>query len=143
MAGQVVEITDRITYYHTLVTLQQADGLFIPGSDAPRYTASKIYSYLLTSKPVLVIFNRESPAISVLRKYGVQQVYDYDTVTQENIYSFLLSLANGLPESAQYNTLAVSKYSAWQMTRNQCDLFDSITAEKNQIELVRTNLTTR
>ncbi|HEY9196635.1 MAG TPA: hypothetical protein VIM77_10230, partial [Mucilaginibacter sp.] len=34
---QVTEITGRISYYHTLVTLQQADALFIPGSDDPKY----------------------------------------------------------------------------------------------------------
>ena len=41
--NSVIEITDRISYYHALATLQKADVLFIPGSDGPGYTASKIY----------------------------------------------------------------------------------------------------
>jgi hypothetical protein len=64
--SQVVEITARIGYYHTLTTLQQADALFIPGSDDPQYTASKIFPYLLTNKPLLAIFNSKSSALNIL-----------------------------------------------------------------------------
>lgn len=63
----VIEVTDRISYYHTLVTLQQADALFIPGSDDPNYTASKLYPYLLTKKPLLAILHPNSPAVEVLK----------------------------------------------------------------------------
>jgi len=131
VAESVVEITDRISYYHTLITLQQADALFIPGSDDPKYTASKIYPYLLTQKPLLAIFNKASSAINIMKEYGVKQVYDYETVTQANINTFLSSLINGSPEPPQYHAEAVNKYSARQMTINQCKLFDSVTGGEN------------
>ncbi len=66
--ASIVEITGRISYYHTLVTLQQADALFIPGSEDPKYTASKIYPYLLVKKPLLAIFNEKSSAAAILRQ---------------------------------------------------------------------------
>ncbi|WP_439697056.1 hypothetical protein ACFGVS_00840 [Mucilaginibacter sp. AW1-7] len=131
VAESVIEITDRISYYHALITLQQADALFIPGSDDPKYTASKIYPYLLTPKPLLAIFNKASSVINIMKEYGVKQVYDYETVTDANISTFLSSLTNGSPEPPQYHAGAVNKYSAKQMTINQCKLFDSVTGGKN------------
>ena len=127
---QVVEITDRISYYHTLLTLQQADGLFIPGSDDPSYTASKIYPYLLTQKPLLAIFNPASSAISVLKEYGAKHVYDYETITSEDIDRFILETTADSP-IIQYNAEAIEKYSARQMTLNQCLLFDKVIDGKN------------
>ena len=128
---QVVEITNRISYYHTLITLQQADALFIPGSDDPKYTASKIYTYLLTQKPLLAIFNQASSAINILKEYGVMHVYNYDTVTNANVNEFLMALTNGDLELPQYDPKAVNKYSAQQMVLNQCKLFDKVISEQN------------
>ena len=66
LGDHVIEITNRISYYHTLNTLIAADALFMPGSDDPQYSASKIYPYLLTKKPLLAIFNENSNAIDTL-----------------------------------------------------------------------------
>jgi hypothetical protein len=127
--NQVIEITDRISYYHTLLTLQQADALFIPGSDDPKYTASKIYPYLLSLKPILAIFNKASSAITVMKEYGVENVFDYETVTGADIDAFLSSLSNGGLPSPRYDPQASDKYSAAQMTLNQCKLFDRVINE--------------
>ena len=122
--SQIIELTDRISYYHTLATLQQADALFIPGSDDPSYTASKIYPYLLTQKPLLGIFNAASSAIAILKELGAQHVYDYEHVTTQNINDFLLNLKDH--KTPLYNSEAINKYSAQQMTINQCRLFDLV-----------------
>jgi hypothetical protein len=131
VAGQVVEITDRISYYHTLATLQQADALFIPGSDDPKYTASKIYPYLLTQKPILAIFNAASSAINIMKEYGVNNAFDYDAITDSDINLFLAALLKDNHEQPQYNATIVNKYSAMQMAFNQCKLFDSVISGKN------------
>jgi len=130
VAGQVIEITDRISYYHTLATLQQAGAFFIPGSDDPKYTASKIYPYLLTQKPILAIFNKASSAINIMKAYGVEHIYDYDRVTDENIGAFLSALTNNKPALQIYNPDTLHKYSAQQMTFNQCKLFDTVISGK-------------
>ncbi|WP_244228149.1 glycosyltransferase [Mucilaginibacter kameinonensis] len=131
VTGYVTEITDRISYYHTLLTLKQADALFIPGSDDPKYTASKIYPYLLTQKPILAIFNASSSAIGIMKEYGVKQVYNYDTVTDDKINTFLLSIVQGNEPLPNYNEEAADKYSARQMTVEQCKLFDRVISGKN------------
>jgi hypothetical protein len=125
----VVETTDRISYYNTLLTLQQADGLFIPGSDDPNYTASKIYPYLLTQKPLLAVFNPKSSAIAILKEYGAKYVYDYETITPLNIDKFLSETIADTP--VQYNSEAIVKYSARQMALKQCLLFDKVIDGRN------------
>jgi len=126
--NNVVEITDRVSYYHTLVTLLGANALFVPGSDDPKYTASKIYPYLLTQKPLLAIFNSKSPAINILHEYGANQVYTYDNQedSQLKIYNFLRQIAKNDIALETYNPSAVKKYSAEHMTMRQCAFFDLV-----------------
>jgi hypothetical protein len=133
IGNSIIEITDRISYYHTLVTLQQADALFIPGSDDPKYTASKIYPYLLFKKPLLAIFNSQSSANRILREYGVTHVYNYNSSddVSTKIYGFLKRAINYDIAEFKYDDEAVNNYSAQNMTRNQCFLFDKIINGKN------------
>ncbi len=53
----VSEVTDRIPYFEALQCLLDAEALFVPGSDDPGYTASKIYPYILAQKPLLAVFH--------------------------------------------------------------------------------------
>lgn len=124
----VIEITDRITYYHALVTLQQADALFIPGSDDPNYTASKIYPYLLAKKPLLAIFNPKSPALNELKLCSAQYAYGYDDAPEldKNLHDFFLKLINGSFDPTEYDTQQLKQFSALQMTKRQCQLFNQV-----------------
>ena len=126
VAEQVIEITRRISFYHTLATLQQADALFIPGSDDAKYTASKIYPYLSTQKPVLAVFNKASSALKILEEYGVENAFDYETVKPEEIINFLLHVLNDNFKPQNYNANAIENYSARQMARQECALFDEV-----------------
>ncbi|MCC8425739.1 glycosyltransferase [Mucilaginibacter sp. UR6-11] len=128
IADHVIEITDRISYFEALATLQQADGLFIPGSDDPKYTASKIYPYLMARKPLLAIFNSHSPALQVLKDYDVPNVYSYDDTDGLDNYisDFLKLLAEKKIEAPVYNAAGVEKYSAQNITKKQCDLFNQV-----------------
>ena len=127
----VIEITDRISYYHTLVTLQKADALFIPGSDDPDYTASKIYPYLLTNKPLAALFNLQSPAYAVFKEYGVTDTYDFDTPDLEGRLSLFFSKILTGAADVHYSSSAAKKYSAKNMAIRQCDFFDKIIKSQN------------
>jgi len=129
--NSVIEITGRISYYHALISLQHADALFIPGSDDPNYTASKIHPYILVNKPLLAIFNPKSPAMGVLEEYGVKHVFDYDAPEDDAIYHFLKSLVQGRMKADHYSEAAIKKYSAENMTGRQCALFDKVVNGKN------------
>lgn len=124
----VIEITDRISYYHTLLTLQQADALFIPGSDDPKYTASKIYPYILAQKQLLAIFNKHSSAIDILKEYNAPHVFSFDSKDiKPQILLFLKKMLNKELTSPVYSPEALDKYSAENMTRRECLLFDTVT----------------
>jgi hypothetical protein len=126
VVSNVVEITDRISYYHTLLTLQQADALFIPGSDDPKYTASKIYPYLLTRKPLLAVFNENSNAVEAIKECTADTIIltfnDDASHLTDNLFQILTDWGNGLfkPLSLSEN---FKKYSSENLTGKQADLF--------------------
>lgn len=123
----VVEITDRIGYYHTLLTLKQASALVVPGSDDPSYTASKIYPYLLAGKPLLTVFSERSPANQVLAEYGSKYNYPAEGAgAHEAVAAFMDDVASGKVKEMEYNQAAQVKYGAAHMTRLQCELFRQV-----------------
>jgi subtilisin family serine protease len=124
LTNQVIEVTDRISYYHSLAVLMQADASFIPGSDDAKYTASKIYPYLLTRKPLLAVFNPQSSAIAILKDFGINTVYNYDDITPHNINDFLLALDGKSNLPISLSAEAVKHHLAQTKTKLQCDLFN-------------------
>ncbi|MFD0749297.1 glycosyltransferase [Mucilaginibacter calamicampi] len=129
----IVEITDRISYYYTLNTLQQADALFVPGSNDPNYTASKIYPYILMKKPLLALFHHCSPALAVLKEYGASFAYSYDETPdlQAKVVHFFAAVSTGTNEPVHYNEAARRKYDAVNRTEMQCVLFDEVIKMNN------------
>jgi len=125
VSGNVVELTDRISYYHALATLQQADALFIPGSDDPAYSASKDYPYLLTNKPLLAITHPQSPLVPILAAYGSCYTYSFnDGGAEEATGRFLVRLLNGQLPVPRYDSAAIQQYAAETLTGLQCALFE-------------------
>ena len=124
---QVIEITDRISYYHGLLTLMQADALFIPGSDDVRYTASKIFPYLLTKKPLLAIFNPLSSTVNILKNCTLNSVVlTFDQPEQDvfdNIYHILSNWGKGKFEPISLSA-SFEAFGAQQLTFKQTELFD-------------------
>jgi hypothetical protein len=106
--------------------LQKADALFIPGSDDPKYTASKIYPYLLTEKPILAIFNEKSNAVDAIKECtsdAIVLTFNNDAPhLADNLLQTLTDWANGL-----FKTISLSekfkKYSSKNLTGNQVELF--------------------
>ena len=66
----VDEDPDRLSYSGTLATLLRSDALIVFGSEEPAYTASKIYPYLLSGKPVLAILHERSQVVELIRAVG-------------------------------------------------------------------------
>jgi hypothetical protein len=128
LAEHVYEQTDRISYFETLAYLSHADGLVILGSDDPGYTASKIYPYILSKKPLLAIFNLKSSAASIIEDCNAGSVADIlDKVQAEKIIQdFLNNIAtpNFIPEQTNMENFSI--YSAEALTQKQCDLFNQI-----------------
>ncbi|MEO8614632.1 MAG: glycosyltransferase [Luteolibacter sp.] len=79
------EYPERIAMSTVLVCLQDASALMVLGTNDPGYTASKIYPYLLTRKPLLVGFHKSSSIHTLLAKVGgaVPLAFDDTTTTEE------------------------------------------------------------
>jgi hypothetical protein len=123
----VIEETDRLPYFHTLRCLKDAQALFIPGSDDPGYTASKVYPYVLARKPLLAVFHRNSSVVDVLRTTGAGRVVTFGddhnlNEVADEIYRQWFA-QRPLP-APQTNWNAFSPYTAREMTRTLCDVFD-------------------
>ncbi|HEY0579870.1 MAG TPA: glycosyltransferase [Candidatus Nitrosocosmicus sp.] len=126
----VTELTARIPFYQSLNTLADADGLFIPGSDDPKYSASKVYPYVQVRKPLLAIFHRNSNVVDFLRNCKIGTIVtfsDSQTSIQESIEQFLLNIYNGLNFNTEPDCAVFEQYSAKRMTEKQCRLFDEVT----------------
>ncbi len=128
IAAYVTEQTNRIGFYQTLFQLQSAHGLIIPGSDDPKYTASKIYPYILAEKPLLAIFNANSSAAEIILNCNAGIVANINN-NKENlnlIYNFLLNAAKQTQPKVSTNWANFKAYSAERMTENQCSLFNEV-----------------
>lgn len=123
--NNVIEITDRISFYHALATLQEADALFIPGSDDPGYSASKIYPYLLTRKPLIAVLNRNSNVVDMITECtsGVDlHTFPDDHIQAEPLYTTLRDWGMKSLQPIEL-TGGFNHYNAENLTKLQCELF--------------------
>ena len=124
----VTEQTDRISFYDSLYNLQLADALFIPGHEKPAYTASKIYPYIMTEKPILSVFNLESSAAQTLINCNVgyvANILDYESAIN-TIKDFLLNLTDNCLVNRNINWTEFEQYRARATTKRQCEVFNQV-----------------
>lgn len=130
VADLVEEYCDRIPYFEALQVLVDSDAILLIGSDDPGYTASKLYPCILTQKPMVAIFNKNSSVVSILQECQAGQVVTFQTGDQpQKLQSqiatqlnWLLSLNKG--HQTETNWSAFQPYTAREMTRKQCAIFD-------------------
>jgi hypothetical protein len=121
----------RVPYYEALRCLLDADFLAVPGSDDPRYTASKIYPYILARKPLLAVFNSQSSVVPLLEKTHAGSVVTFQANDQalqiaEKVFPLLTNLLQALPFTPNTDWKEFEPYRAREMTRRQCELFDLV-----------------
>lgn len=127
--GYVTESTSRVPYFGALRLLEEADFLLIPGSDDPRYTASKIYPYILAQKPMLAVFHRQSSVVDVLRKTNAANVVAFETNTDPTTLRSEVArqwsrLLERIPFTPDTDWAAFEPFTAREMTRKLCAFFD-------------------
>lgn len=127
----VTEHTDRIPYFQSLRLLRDADHLVIPGSDDPDYTASKLYPYILSRRPVLAVFNEHSSVVDILRTTGAGAAVTFDGSTAsddlaDDVLDAWTPLLDQLPYTPDTDWDAFQPYTAEAMTRRQVEVFDQV-----------------
>jgi hypothetical protein len=79
IVDHVDERPNRISYLNSLQVMLDSAALFMVGSDAPHYTASKVFPYILARRPLLAIFHEESSVVRTLRQTNSGQVVTFST----------------------------------------------------------------
>ncbi|HKP46616.1 MAG TPA: glycosyltransferase [Pyrinomonadaceae bacterium] len=125
----VRESTERIPYLEGLRCLLDADALIVPGSDDPSYTPSKIYPYILADKPLLAILHEASSAVKVIKQTNAGIVVTFSTHDKATDLSLTIEkswLRSTEPPSTVTNFEAFDTYSAREITRKHCEIFDRV-----------------
>lgn len=128
----VFEIPERISYQESLQKLASASMLIMPGSDDINYTASKLYPYILSKKPILAVFSNTSSVVEVLENTKAGEYVGFSTQKPQ-----ILLLANKLvekwknilqqiPFSPNTNWQAFEPFTAKEMTKKQANFFDKV-----------------
>jgi hypothetical protein len=129
VADAVEEHTDRIPYFQSLRLLRDADHLVVPGSDDPDYTASKLYPYILSRRPVLAAFNQNSSVVDILRETGAGTAVTFNGETSsedlaERVCETWTYMLERLPYTPETDWEAFQPYTAEAMTRRQVEVFN-------------------
>ena len=130
----VVEIPDRIPYFETLHLLLKADVLMVPGSTDETYTASKIYPYLFSNKPMLAVFHEKSSVCKIISETSKAKVVAFNqqlTESERNqkvmeCFLYLKEVFTNKITTSEVNMEGLEKYSALEATRQQTEFFDKI-----------------
>lgn len=67
----------RVSMLDAIQVMTDSHGLLALGSDAPHYTASKIFPSILAKRPVLALFHEQSSVVRIVRETEVGQVLTY------------------------------------------------------------------
>jgi glycosyltransferase involved in cell wall biosynthesis len=130
--GQVQVMPGRIGYLDALRTMQDADALLLAGTEFAHYTASKVFPYWLSGKPVIGLFHERSTVFDIANDIGGIGVIPYGSSAEpKEVVPALtqmfrdVALGNNLalPER---NTERFEKYSARAIARQYAEIFDAI-----------------
>jgi hypothetical protein len=129
----VTEHCYRVPYFDSLYYLTHADALIAVGSNDPTYSASKIFPYVLARRPMLVVFNIQSPVMAIANsmncglRYSFDSTADVDKLAREIEVAWFLG--GKMREYVETDPSAFLPYSAEGMTRKLAGCFDAAAAQ--------------
>jgi len=134
LSKYIEERPHRVPYFSALASLRNGDFIIAPGSDDPRYSASKIFSYILMRRPMMAVFHESSSTARVLRDTKAGDVVTFRTAADvESAAARLAEVWQGVLERIPFEPStdwhAFEPYTARAMTQRQCELFDRAVAE--------------
>ena len=129
VADYVDERPSRLPYFEALKVLTDADMLLIPGVDDPGYTASKLFPYIITRKPILSVVHEQSSVVGILKKtcggecIPFNSKMNMDQLAGETLRVWSRML-DRLPAAPDTDWEAFEPYTAREMTRRQVESFE-------------------
>jgi hypothetical protein len=135
-AGKMVtELPARVPYFEGLRLLRDAHFLVVLGSDDPEYSPSKVYPYILARRPIVAVLHASNPVADLLTKTGAGIVVTFRDANDIPSAAAELAVALGdllprLPFEPETNWSAFEPFSARELTRRQCEVFDASMRER-------------
>ena len=133
----VDEKPERVSYLESLQLLLDSHVLLLLGSEEPHYTASKVFPYLLSGRPLFAVFNEASTVVSILREVGKGCVVTFSernpASSQANLISTQLEqvLLSSTDRDVGVSQSRFEKYTTRAMTARLAALFDSVVSPSN------------
>jgi hypothetical protein len=136
----VTEHPERIGYLDALQVMLDSDGLLLVGSNAPHYTASKVFPCILSRRPILAVFHKSSSVVKILRdtRAGAVACFDEEHPPSgqvETIYGHLagmLAAPSRIEPATDWS--AMEQYTARAMTARLARVLDRATAAERRPE---------
>ena len=131
----VQESPGRVPYFKVLRLLRDAKMVIIPGSDDPNYTASKVYPYILSRRPMLAVFSDSSSVVEIVRSTNAGEVVTFGSEPRighfsTEVYNSWRRILERLPYEPDTDWTAFEPYTAREMTRRQVEVFDRVLSKK-------------
>ncbi len=123
----VIESTQRISYFESLNLLNDSNILMVPGSDNIGYTASKIYNYVWLRKPLFTVFETSSSVNNFMKSVNAGLAIMLDQNENENIQlmtEYIYSAINGSHQETKIDWEQFNFYTASYQTEKQTELFN-------------------
>lgn len=132
LESYVDEHPARVPYLDSLQILLDSHALVATGSILSHYTASKIFPYILSERPLLVIFHQESSVVSIVQTTNAGEVVtfsdeeDLSGKGNEVCEKLRTLLSHSVNYSPKVNLQVLEEYSARAMAKKLATVFDSI-----------------
>jgi hypothetical protein len=134
LAGMVEEHSKRIPYFQALSLYAESDAIILVGSISPDYTASKLFNCVMAEKPVLALFHGRSLVREMSHRFP--NVFPACFEKDPGDPQFEISVRRGLEwlqQAGPFNqstiAAALRPFSAEELTRVQCSIFDRLCVE--------------
>ena len=130
IGSYVDEHPGRVSYLDAMQLQLDSRALAIIGSDAPHYTASKIFPCILARKPLLTIFHEASSVVQILKETQADEVVTFNSQSApgakvgeiSNRLESLLRLPTGFEPTTNWG--AFEQYTTRAMSGRLAQAFD-------------------
>ncbi|MBZ5555761.1 MAG: glycosyltransferase [Acidobacteriia bacterium] len=138
--GLVTEAPARLNYFDALRALDEATALLLLGTTEAHYTPSRMFTAMLSGRPLLAIYHAASPATALLRRFGGPPAvyligFDNDRPASgcvDEIFDALAALASRPAYGpAQVDRGVLAPASATVLAGRLAGIFDRVSARRD------------
>ena len=129
--NHITEIPQRAGYFEAIKVMQDADIIILPGSMEAGYTASKIYPYILSEKPIVALTHEKSSVSTILKGCNTGPLITFNNdedlqLKQAELEAALRQMINLKTFKADTNWEFYEEYSDKRMAEKQVEFFKQI-----------------